>query len=89
MQKPIPHVKLGSSDPLTKILKNKKLDKELTLKMSQNLMSGRIFVEFASENGRMVLQKSFQNTYDGNKEAHEFSKKFKSIKDLKKYFGIK
>jgi hypothetical protein len=89
MQKPIPHVKLGSSDPLTKILKNKKLDKELTLKMSQNLMSGRIFVEFASENGRMVLQKSFQNTYDGNKEAQEFSKKFKSIKDLKKYFGIK
>lgn len=79
----------SDANPLVKILKNKKLDKELTLKIFQNLMSGRIFVEFASDSGKMVLQKSFQNTYEGNKEAQEFSKRFKSIKDLKKYFGIK
>ena len=72
-----------------KILKKKKLDKEANLKISQNEMSGRIFVEFSSESAKLVLQKSFQNTYEGNKEAQEFSKTIKSIKDLKKYFGIK
>lgn len=72
-----------------KILKKKKLDKELTLKVTQNEMSGRIFVEFASETGKMVLQKSFQNTYEGKKEADSFQKSIKSISDLKKYFGLK
>jgi hypothetical protein len=75
-------------DPFTKVIKIKKLDKESTLKMTQNLMSGRIFVEFSSEDGKLVLQKSFQDTYDGNKEAQKFSKKIKSIDDLRKYFGL-
>lgn len=72
-----------------KILKKKKLDKEANLKISQNEMSGRIFVEFSSENGKLTLQKSFQNTHEGNLEAQAFSKTIKSIKDLKKYFRIK
>lgn len=72
-----------------KILKNKKLDKDLTLKVTQNGMSGRIFVEFISETSRMVLQKSFQNTYEGKKEAESFQKSIKSIGDLRSYFGIK
>jgi hypothetical protein len=78
----------GSGDPLTKVLKNKKLDKEASLKITQNTMSGRIFVEFSSESAKLVLQKSFQNTYEGNKEAQAFSKSIKSIKDLRKYFGL-
>lgn len=71
-----------------KVLKNKKLDKELTLKITQNEMSGRIFVEFSTESGKMVLQKSFQDTYEGKKEAQSFSKSIRSISDLKKYFGL-
>lgn len=72
----------------SKVLKKKKIDKELTLKVTQNELSGRIFVEFASEDGRLVTQKSFQNTYDGKKEAEAFQKKIKSMNDLRKYFGL-
>jgi hypothetical protein len=71
-----------------KILKKKRLDKESHLKISQNEMSGRIFVEFSSENGKLVLQKSFQNTYEGNKEAQAFSKTIKNIDQLRKHFGL-
>lgn len=71
-----------------KVLKKKKLGEELTLKVSKNEMSGRIFVEFATNDGKMVLQKSFQATYDGEKESEKFSKSIKSLSDLKKYFGI-
>lgn len=72
----------------SKVLKKKKIDKELTLKVTQNEMSGRIFVEFTSEDGKLVLQKNFQNTYDGKRESDLFQKRFKSINDLRKYFGL-
>jgi hypothetical protein len=72
----------------SKVLKKKKIDKELNLKVTQNEMSGRIFVEFSSEDGKLVTQKSFQNTFEGKKEAEAFQKRFKSLNDLKKYFGI-
>lgn len=72
-----------------KVLKNKKLDGNATLKITQNEMSGRIFVEFSSEDGKLVVQKSFQGTVEGKKSADSFSKTIKSIKDLRKYFGIK
>lgn len=71
-----------------KVVKKKKLDKELNLKVSKNEMSGRIFVEFTSEDGKLILQKSFQDTYEGNKESEGFQKSVKSIKDLRKYFGL-
>ena len=70
-----------------KTLKKKKIDKELSLKVTQNEMSGRIFVEFYSENGKLVVQKNFQNTYEGKKQSEEFQKRFKSIKEFKKYLG--
>lgn len=72
----------------TKILKKKKIDKILTLKVTQSGMNGRIFVEFSSEDGKLVVQKSFQNTFEGNRDAEQFQKRFRSIKDLKKYLGI-
>lgn len=72
-----------------KILKQKKLGDEANLKISQNDMSGRIFVEFSSKDRKLVVQKSFQNTYEGTKESQAFAKTIKSIDDLKKYFGIK
>lgn len=71
-----------------KVLKKKKLDNEASLKVTQNEMSGRIFVDFYSEDGRLKVQKSFQDTFEGRKDAEKFQKKIKSIKDLKKYFGI-
>lgn len=72
-----------------KILKKKKLDKELNLKITQNEMSGRIFVEFSTESGKMVVQKSFQDNYEGQKEAEAFQKSMKNMRDFKKYLGIK
>jgi hypothetical protein len=72
-----------------KVLKKKKLDKELTLKITKNEMSERIFVEFRSDDGKLVLQKSFQDNYSGVAQAEEFSKSIKSLKDLRNYFGMK
>jgi hypothetical protein len=72
-----------------KILKNKKLDKETILNITQNSSNNRIFVEFKSENSKIVLQKTFPGTYQGKVDAEEFSKTIKSIDDLKKYFGLK
>jgi hypothetical protein len=72
-----------------KLLKEKKIGKELTLKISQNLMSGRIFVEFNSTNPKLTLQKNFQNTIEGKYKSEEFSKSIKSLEQFKEYFGIK
>jgi hypothetical protein len=72
-----------------KITKTKKLGKEAFLQVSINEISKRIFVDFSSVDGKIKVQKTFQNNFEGKKEAKEFEKKFKSINDLKKYFGIK
>lgn len=71
-----------------KTLKKKNLDKDLTLKVVRNGMSGRISVDFASQDGKMVVQKSFPDTFTGKRDAEEFQKKFKSIKDLRQYLGL-
>ena len=85
-KKTINKVRMANYD--SKVLKSKKIDKELTLKVTQNGTGGRIFVEFSSEDGKLVTQKSFQDTYDGKKDCELFQKRFKSINDLKKYFGM-
>ncbi len=69
-----------------KVLKKKKLDKDLNLKVTKNEASERIFVEFSSKDGKLVLQRSFQDTYMGRMEADRFQDTFKSIDDLKTYF---
>ncbi|HEY5236469.1 MAG TPA: hypothetical protein VIJ14_09850 [Rhabdochlamydiaceae bacterium] len=71
-----------------KLIKEKNLDENTVLKVSKNIMSGRIFVEFSSENPRIVLQKNFQDSIDGKKEADIFSKSIKSTNQLKSYFGL-
>lgn len=71
-----------------KILKNIVLNKGLTLKVIQNDMADRILVEFRSEDDKLVLQKSFQNTFEGQMESETFQKKIKSLKDLRAYFGL-
>jgi hypothetical protein len=71
-----------------KVLKKKKIDKDLTLKITKNEMSDRIFVEFRSDDSKMVLQKSFQDNFLGNQAAEDFQKSIKSTKDLRKYFGL-
>ena len=72
----------------TKVLRKKKLDKDLTVKVSRNEASERIFVEFSSKDGRLVVQKSFQDTYTGRLEAKEFEGTYKSIEDFKQHFKI-
>lgn len=72
-----------------KFIKEKRIDKETTLKISQNIMSGRIFVEFTSMNPRIVLQKNFQDNYDGKIKSEKFAKSIKSTDELRKYFGLK
>lgn len=72
-----------------KLIKEKKVDKGTTLKVSKNLMSGRIFVEFISNNPRIVLQRNFQDTMDGKLKSEEFAKSIKSTNQLREYFGLK
>lgn len=72
-----------------KVVRKKKLDKELTLKVLKHEAAERIFVEFSSRDGKLILQKSFQDNFRGNKEAVEFENSLKSIDDLKEYFRRK
>lgn len=71
------------------LIKEKKIDKETTLKITQNIMSGRIFVEFTSNNPRIVLQKNFQDSLYGKLKSEEFVKSIKSTDQLREYFGLK
>ena len=64
-----------------KILKEKKIDKQTTLKVTRNLMSGRIFVEFASKENNIFLQKNFQDSLDGKKKSEEFAKSIGSTEE--------
>lgn len=77
-----------SSNSDFKILKEKNLDKETVLKITKNLMSGRIFVEFSSVAPRIVLQKNFPDSWDGKKKSEEFAKSISSTDELREYFGI-
>lgn len=71
----------------TKVLKKKKLD-NIILKVSRNEASERIFVEFSSKDGKLVVQRSFQDTYHGRLEAAKFEERFKSFDDLKSHFKM-
>ena len=72
-----------------KLIKEKKIDKETTLTVTKNIMSGRIFVEFTSDNPRIILQKNFQDSLYGKNESEKFAKSIKSTDQLREYFGIK
>lgn len=72
----------------TKVLKVKKLDRFCTLKVVENEAAGRIFVEFSSNDGKLVLQRNYLKSAESLAEAKKFERSIKSIKDLKKYFGI-
>lgn len=70
-----------------KILKQKKLDKELNLKITEDPYMDRIYVEFSSDDKKLVLQRSFQNNYFGQIKSNEFAKSLKNLKDLQKRLG--
>ena len=70
-----------------KLVKTKKLGKVL-LQVSENEFSNRILVDFSTIDGKLKVQKTFQNNFEGKKEAKEFQKRFKSLGDLRKYFGL-
>ena len=71
-----------------RVIKNKKLGKDALLQVSVNEISKRIFVDFSSLDGKIKVQKSFQDNFEGKKQAKEYEKTFKSLIDLKKYFGM-
>lgn len=72
-----------------KVLKGKQLEGGLTLKVMKNSSSERIFVEFSSPDGKLVVQRSYQDNLNGRTQAEKFEGSFKSLDDLKKYFKIK
>jgi hypothetical protein len=72
-----------------KLIREKNIDKETHLKITKNIMSGRIFVEFKSQNPSIVLQKSFQDSMHGKMESEKFAKSIKTTEQLRQYFGIK
>ena len=71
-----------------KVVKTKKLGKGVILQVSENEHSSRILVDFSTIDGRLKVQKTFQNNFEGKREAGKFQKQFKSLGDLKKYFGL-
>lgn len=71
-----------------KVVKTKKLGKTVILQVSENEYSNRILVDFSTIDGKLKVQKTFQNNFEGKREAKEFEKKFKSLGDLKKYLRL-
>jgi len=71
-----------------KVIKSKKLGKDAILQVSVNEISKRIFVDFSSADGRLKVQKSFQDNYQGKQEAKIFEKRFKSLTEIKKYLRV-
>jgi hypothetical protein len=71
-----------------KLIKEKNVDKNVVLRISKNHASGRIFVEFASTTPKMLLQKSFQDTYEGKLQSEAFAKSIKNTEQLLEYFGL-
>ena len=61
-----------------KVIKQKKLDKDSTMKITKNEMGERIFVSFSSNDG-----------YFGNKEMQSFIDSISGIADIRKHFGLK
>lgn len=72
-----------------RVVKTKKLGKDAQVQISVNEVAKRIFVDFSSTDGRLKIQKSFQDNFLGKKEAKEFEKRFKNLSDIKKYLGFK
>jgi hypothetical protein len=72
-----------------KLLKSKEIDTDTFLRISKNLMSGRIFVEFSCKNPNLMIQKNFEDSLYGKKQADTFSKTFKNADQIRKYFKIK
>jgi hypothetical protein len=72
-----------------RLIREKNIDRETTLKVTQNIMSGRIFVEFSSNDPNITLQKNFQNNFDGKIKSEEFTKSITSTEQLRAYFGIR
>ena len=81
--------RLNPIKPDFKLLKEKELDTNTYLRVTKNIMSERIFVEFICFEPKLTLQKSFQNDYIGKKQSEEFSKKIRNSKQMADYFGIK
>lgn len=70
-----------------KLIYKKKVDKDLNVTVFKNDAAERIFVEFSSKDGKLVLQRMFQDTYRGRLEATDFESSFESIAQFKAHFA--
>jgi hypothetical protein len=70
------------------VVKTKNLGKTVLLQVSKNEHAGKIIVDFSTVHGKLKVQRVFQDNFEGRKEAKEFEKRFKSLTDLKRYFGL-
>lgn len=72
-----------------KIVKKKKIDRDLNLKITRSDASERLFVEFSSKDNKLIMQKSFQNNYNGRLLAEAFENSFQSFEQFQEYFNKK
>jgi hypothetical protein len=70
-----------------KIKKQKKLNNELNLCVTEDPYNLRIFVEFYSDDRKLILQRSFQNTFFGVQDSETFAKSLKNLSELKIRLG--
>lgn len=71
------------------LIKELVMSGDLKLTVTRNHHAERVNVQFKSADGKLTLQKTFQDNYVGRQEAEKFEKSLKSLSDLKKYLRIK
>lgn len=71
-----------------KLITRSKIDSNTSVRVFRNDALARVIVEFNSDSPRLTLQKSFQDTHAGWKEAENFQATIQSTEDLKNYLGF-
>ena len=73
----------------TSLVKELEVDEGLNLRVTRSSYSERVYVEFKSTDGKLTLQKTFQDNFFGRKDAEKFEKSMKTLSDLKAYLKVK
>lgn len=73
----------------TSLIKELQIEEQLVLTVSRNVHSERVYVQFKSADGKITLQKTFQDNFFGRKDAEKFEKSINSLAELKTYLRMK
>lgn len=71
------------------LVEQKSLDKNSTVKVMKNSAEDRFFIEFFTNDRKIVLQKSFPDSVSGKEDFLDFYQSIKNTNELRKYFGLK